>query len=335
MPTPSKPRHGSMGYSPRKKADREVPSFRSWPEPSGETSPLGFAGYKAGMTHVLMINDQAGSPKEGSTESIPVTIIETPPVGVAAIRAYRDTPYGMRPITEAWMEAPDPVLEKRLTPPKEHDRDERIEDIQENIDEVAEVRLITYTNPGEVSGTNNKSPHIMEIPVGSSSAEEAVESATELLGSQITAGDVHRAGEYLDVSAVTKGKGTQGPVKRWGVKLRKGKHKRQGWRRRIGNLGPWHPSRVRSTVPQQGQTGYHQRTEANKRLISIGDDGEEVTPEGGFINYGEVDNPFILVKGSVPGPERRLVRTRNAINPKHEARYDPEIRFVSDSSKQG
>jgi large subunit ribosomal protein L3 len=144
---------------------------------------------------------------------------------------------------------------------------------------------------------------------------------------------VFRAGEYADVSGVTKGKGTQGPVKRWGVQKRKGKHARQGWRRRIGNLGPWNPSRVRSTVPQQGQMGYHQRTELNKRLIDVAE--EDPTVEGGFINYGEVDGQYALVKGSVPGPKKRLVRLRPAVRPNDQPRLDPEVRYVSNESNQG
>jgi large subunit ribosomal protein L3 len=135
------------------------------------------------------------------------------------------------------------------------------------------------------------------------------------------------------VAAVTKGKGTQGPVKRWGVQKRKGKHARQGWRRRIGNLGPWNPSRVRSTVPQQGQTGYHQRTELNKRLVDLDDD--DPTVDGGFVNYGEVDGPYALVKGSVPGPDKRLVRLRPAVRPNDQPRLDPEVRYVSTASNQG
>jgi large subunit ribosomal protein L3 len=146
--------------------------------------------------------------------------------------------------------------------------------------------------------------------------------------------DVFRAGEFLDVAGVTKGKGTQGPVKRWGVQKRKGKHARQGWRRRIGNLGPWNPSRVRSTVPQQGQTGYHQRTELNKRLIDVGD-GSDASVDGGFVNYGEVDGSYALVKGSLPGPNKRLLRFRPAVRPNDQPRLDPEVRYVSTASNQG
>ena len=54
----------------------------------------------------------------------------------------------------------------------------------------------------------------------------------------------------------------------------------------IGNLGPFSPGYVVSTVPQAGQTGYHQRTEYNKRLLKIGDNPDEINPKGGFLNYG-------------------------------------------------
>lgn len=333
MPTPSSPRSGSKGFSPRKRAASEVPSFRSWPTGS-DASPLGYAGYKAGMTHVMMVNDDPGSPREGMTESVPVTILETPPLRIAAARVYRETPYGKRPVTEVWTDTSDPELERRVNVPENHDSDAAEEEAREAVEsgDVAEVRAIAYTQPDTVDGVPKKTPDVMEIPLGGS-ADEAFDASMELLGGEVAVDDVHRAGEYVDVSAVTKGKGTQGPVKRWGVQLRKRKHGRQGWRRRIGNLGPWHPSRVRSTVPQQGQTGYHQRTEENKRLLAVGD--EDVTPEGGLVNYGEVDGPYVLVKGSVPGPKKRLVRTRHAVRPKRDARYDPEVRYVSQSSSQG
>ncbi len=328
MPTPSNPRKGSKGFGPRKRAASEVPRFRSWPEADGEPTLQGFAGYKAGMTHVMMVNDQQGSPREGMTESVPVTIVETPPLRVAAVRGYRETPYGRRPVTEVWTDDLDEETERAVAKPEEEGDVDELRD-----EDVDEVRVIAYTTPADVSGVPKKKPDLMEVPVAGGSVDASLDRAEELLGGGADVDEVHRSGEYIDVSAVTKGKGTQGPVKRWGVKLRKGKHYRQGWRRRIGNLGPWHPSRVRSTVPQQGQMGYHQRTEINKRLLSV--DDEDATPEGGFVNYGEVSSSYLLVKGSVPGPKGRLVRTRHAVRPKDDAAYDPEIRYVSTSSDQG
>ncbi|MFT4947565.1 MAG: large subunit ribosomal protein L3 [Natronomonas sp.] len=324
-----------MGFSPRKRASSETPRFNSWPDDDGQPALQGFAGYKAGMTHVVMINDEPDSARQGMEETVPVTVVETPPMRVAALRAYEDTPYGKRPLTEVWADDVHPDLERALDVPESGGASE--EQIHEALDDgrLGDVRAITYTVPEAVSGVPKKEPDVMENRVGGGALAERVEFGLDLLdGEEYSVNDVFRAGEYADVAAITKGKGTQGPVKRWGVQKRKGKHARQGWRRRIGNLGPWNPSRVRSTVPQQGQTGYHQRTELNKRLIDLGED-EDPTVDGGFVDYGEVDNEYALVKGSVPGPDKRLVRLRPAVRPNDQPRLDPEVRYVSTASNQG
>jgi large subunit ribosomal protein L3 len=336
MPQPSRPRKGSMGFSPRSRAASEVPRFNSWPDDEGQPGLQGFAGYKAGMSHVVSINDEPNSPREGQEQTVPVTVVETPPMRAVAVRAYEDTPYGQRPLTEVWTDEVHEDLERALSVPQEQSGDAENE-IREalNAGDLADLRVITHTVPRGLSSVPKKRPDVMETRVGGGSVEDRFEFALDLLdeGGEHAVTDVFRAGEYADVAGVTKGKGTQGPVKRWGVQKRKGKHARQGWRRRIGNLGPWNPSRVRSTVPQQGQTGYHQRTELNKRLLELGDD--DVTPDGGFVNYGEVDGAYTLVKGSVPGPNKRLVRFRPAVRPADQPRLDPEIRYVSTASNQG
>ncbi|EFW89850.1 50S ribosomal protein L3P [Haladaptatus paucihalophilus DX253] len=338
MPETSRPRKGSLGFGPRKRATSEVPRFNSWPDSDGQPSLQGFAGYKAGMTHVVMVNDEANSPREGMEETVPVTIVETPPMRAVALRAYEDTPYGKKPMTEVWGSEFHDELDRTLNVPENHDADAAEDELRAAIEagDVADLRVITHTVPSDLKNVPKKRPDVMETRVGGGSISDRADFALELLedGGEHDITDVFRAGEYLDTSGVTKGKGTQGPVKRWGVQKRKGKHARQGWRRRIGNLGPWNPSRVRSTVPQLGQTGYHQRTELNKRLISLGDD-DEASVDGGFVNYGEVDGPYALIKGSVPGPNKRLVRFRPAVRPTDQPRLDPEVRYVSTESNQG
>jgi large subunit ribosomal protein L3 len=315
-----------------------VPRFGSWPDDDGQPTLQGFAGYKAGMTHVVMINDEANSPREGMEETVPVTIVETPPVRAVALRAYEQTGYGLQPTTEVWTDEYHDELDRTLDLPADNDFDGDADALREAVEagEVDELRAITHTVPAELSNVPKKKPDVMETRLGGGSLSDRVDHGLGLLedGGEHRMQDVFRPGEYLDVSGVTKGKGTQGPVKRWGVQKRKGKHSRQGWRRRIGNLGPWNPSRVRSTVPQQGQTGYHQRTELNKRLIDVGED-DEATPDGGFVNYGEVDGPYAMIKGSVPGPDQRLVRFREAVRPADQPRLDPEVRHVSTASNQG
>jgi len=337
MPQPSRPRKGSLGFGPRKRATSEVPRFNSWPSDDGQPTLQGFAGYKAGMTHVVMINDEADSPTEGMEETVPVTIVETPPMRAVALRAYEDTPYGQKPLTEVWATEFHEELDRTLDLPEEHDAEAAENEIRDAVAEgrIADIRMITHTVPSEVKSVPKKKPDVMETRIGGGSIEDRLEYGLELLedGGEHDADQIFRPGEYMDVAGVTKGKGTQGPVKRWGVQKRKGKHARQGWRRRIGNLGPWNPSRVRSTVPQQGQTGYHQRTELNKRLIDLGDD--DVTPAGGLVNYGEIDGEYALVKGSLPGPSQRVLRFRQAVRPNDQPRLDPEVRYVSTESNQG
>ncbi|MFB6111825.1 MAG: 50S ribosomal protein L3 [Halobacteriaceae archaeon] len=338
MPQPNRPRKGSMGFSPRRRASDEVPRFGSWPDDDGQPGVQGFAGYKAGMTHVVLVDDRANAPTEGMERTVPVTIVETPPMHAVAVRAYEETAYGASPLTEVWTDEVHDDLNRALTLPEEPEQNADARATIETAAEegqLADVRVITHTVPGDVAGVSKQTPDIMETRVGGGSVADRLEHAFELIedGGSHEMTDVFRPGEYLDVAGVTKGKGTQGPVKRWGVQKRKGKHARQGWRRRIGNLGPWNPSRVRSTVPQQGQTGYHQRTELNKRLIDVGDD--DVTPDGGLVNYGEVAGSYALIKGSVPGPDQRLIRFRPAVRPKDSPRLDPEVRYVSTESDQG
>jgi len=336
MPQSHRPRKGSLGFGPRKRAVSETPRFNSWPSDEGGPALQGFAGYKAGMSHVVMIDDEPDSPTEGMEQTVPVSVVETPPMRVVALRAYEDTPYGLRPLTEVWADEFHPELDRALAPPESADAAAAEEQVRDALEagDLGDVRAITHTVPGDVDGVPKKEPDVMENRIGGGSLEERLDFGLEQLeAGEYEATDVFRAGEYADAAGITVGKGTQGPVKRWGVQKRKGKHGRQGWRRRIGNLGPWNPSRVRSTVPQQGQTGYHQRTELNKRVIAIGD-GDEPSVDGGFVNYGEVDGPYTLVKGSVPGPEQRLVRLRPAVRPKDQPRLDPEVRFVSTASNQ-
>lgn len=329
-----RPRRGSLAFSPRKRAKSEVPRIRSWVSEE-KASVAGFAGYKAGMTHIIMIDDRPRSLTEGMEISVPVTVVEVPPMSVAALRVYETYNGGMQPAGELWAENLSKDLARTITVPKEK-RGASLEDIESKIDALCQVRVLAHTNPGLVTGIPKKVPEIMEIPITGGSIEDQLKVAESLLGNQLAVSSIFSVGDWIDVSAVTKGKGTQGPVKRWGIMLQKRKHSRTGKMRHVGNLGPWHPARISWRVPQLGQTGYHQRTEFNKRILAIGTDGMDITPDGGFVGYGVVRNEYMLIKGSVPGPVKRLIRMRKAIRPGAAfAPKAPQILYVSKESKQG
>ncbi len=330
-----RPRRGSLAFSPRKRAKREVPRIRAWAVQE-ETKLIGFAGYKAGMTHVIMTDNSPHSITSEMQISVPVTVVETPPIKIAAIRVYEQSYDGAKAIAEAWAQELDENLSRSITIPKRHDTTKALEKIEQLIKEnvAKELRVITYTQPEKVTGIPKKKPDIMENGIGGKDLMAKFEYAKTILGKSISISEVFSTGDFVDVIAVTKGKGTQGPVKRWGIQLQKGKHSRAGSEREVGTLGPWRPAHVSWRVPQMGQTGYHQRTEFNKRILHMGTNGEEVTPKGGFLHYGIVRNDYVLIKGSIPGPAKRLVRLRPAIRAKKQLPA-PKITYISLESKQG
>jgi large subunit ribosomal protein L3 len=255
---------------------------------------------------------------------------------VAAIRVYKNSTYGAAAIAEAWTTELDKELNRAMIVPKKHDLPAALARIDQLIkDGIAkDLRVVMYTLPEKVTGIPKKKPEIMENNIGGTELTARFEYAKTLLGKSINISDVFANGDIIDVLAITTGKGTQGPVKRWGIQLQKSKHSRAGSVREVGTLGAWHPSHVSWRVPQMGQTGYHQRTEFNKRIMQIGKDGKTVTPEGGILNYGIIRNDYIIIKGSVPGPAKRLVRMRPAIRLKKTLPV-PELTHVSLESKQG
>jgi large subunit ribosomal protein L3 len=309
---------------------------RAWPL-SKEPKLLGFAGYKAGMTHLVVRDEAPSSLTSGMEISVPVTIMEAPAMKVAAIRVYDSATYGANAIAEAWATELDKELNRALIVPKKYDLSAALAKIEQLVrDGIAkDLRVIMYTLPEKVTGIPKKKPEIMENNIGGTDLMARFQYAKTLLGKNVHISDVFKNGDIVDVLAITTGKGLQGPVKRWGIQLQKAKHSRAGSVREIGTLGPWHPSHVSWRVPQLGQTGYHQRTEFNKRIMQIGKDGKTVTPDGGFLNYGIIRNDYIIIKGSVPGPAKRLVRMRPAIRQNKAQAQAPEITYISLESKQG
>ncbi len=283
------------------------------------------------MTHAFVVDKRVKSTTSKMELQTPVTVIEVPPMKIAAVRFYENTVVGLKTAGEVWATDIDPLLSRKLTYPKNHT--EASFDRYKDLD-VEDVRVLAYTQPKLVTGVPKKVPELMELRIGGGNMKERIAYAKGILGKEVTIKDFAAEGAFIDVIAVTKGKGFQGVTKRWGVKLLS--HKNSKHRRGIANLGPKRPGYVRGTVPQAGQLGYHQRTEFNKRVVKIGAEGAEISPKGGFLNYGEVRNTYVLVHGSVPGPTKRLIRLRDASRaPKKADTSAPEVTFVSTESKQG
>ncbi len=319
---------------PHVRAPRPIAHVRAWPA-EAKVGLQGFAGYKAGMTQLFMIDDRKGALTAGQEINVPATVIETPPLVVCAIRLYKSTASGLNAGIEVWASELPKELSRALNLPKKYEAQKVTEQAEALIKEgkIADIRVITCTQPW-TSNVPKRKPDLLEIRVGGGPVEERWNYSKGLLGKQVRATDVFKEGEFADVLAITTGKGFQGPVKRWGIKILP--RKTEEGHRQVGTLGPWSPPRVMWTVPAAGQMGYHQRTEFNKRILKMGSDGKEITPSGGFLRYGLVKGEFVVLAGSVPGPTKRLVQLRRPVRlPPGAPTSPPSLTHISTASQQG
>ena len=159
----------------------------------------------------------------------------------------------------------------------------------------------------------------------------AWEEAQSLVGKELKVSDVIKPGMFLDVMAATKGKGWQGPVKRFGVATQR--RKATGKVRHVGTLGPFHPAYVQYTVPMPGQMGFHKRTELNKLVMAVipKEELDKLSPASGWPHYGVVRNDCILLKGSIPGPKKRIVRLRLSV--RKQPAEEPKLTYISNLPK--
>lgn len=311
MPKRHSPRRGSLQFWPRKRAKKAYARIRSWAK-LDDSRLLASAGYKAGMTHVLIKNKKS---KTGGNLFVPVTIIECPPVKVLGIRFYKDG------------KAIGEELSKKLD--KELQRKIKLSKKTKEIKDYDDIRLIIHTQPG-LTKIGKKRPEIFEIEI-SGGKDKKLSYSKNLLDKEIKLNDVFKEGQYIDVHSVTKGKGFQGTVKRFGVIIRQ--HKSEKTKRGVGSLGPFQPRRVSFRVPQPGKMGYHLRTEYNKHLIKIGSDGKEINQKGGMKHYGIIKNDYILIKGGVAGSNKRMIIMTQPIRQK-EKDDGVDIIYISKESKQ-
>ena len=110
--------------------------------------------------------------------------------------------------------------------------------------------------------------------------------------------DVFEAGEIVDVTGTSKGKGFQGVIKRHNQSRGPMGHGSQ-YHRGVGSLGTMLPMHVLKGKKMPGQMGNVQRTVQNLEIISV-----------------DTENNVILVKGNVPGPKKSYVMIRTAVKKK-------------------
>jgi len=326
----SAPRRGSLSFRPLARSKTMTARIRYWPKIGGPPRLLGFPGYKAGMTHAYVVDTNEHSILRGKEIFTPVTVLDTPPLLILGIRGYGDDGSGLTCLAEAWAGNVPEYIEKRTRTIKPMPPDK----LKELAQRMVEVRAIVSTLPTR-SGSGKKQPDIFEIGLGGGTLQERIDYCIQLLGKEVDVSQALKPGELVDVFSISKGKGVAGVIKRHGVKIRDRKSNKP--RRNVATLGAWNPSGVMSTVPRQGQLGFWQRTEGNrnKRVLAVGADPVSVNVKGGFLRYGLVAGAHVLIKGSVPGPPKRLVKLRISVRKTVQQPIAPSITEIALASPQG
>jgi large subunit ribosomal protein L3e len=358
------PRHGSLGFLPRKRARRHRGKCKSFPrdDPAKKVHLTAFMGYKAGMTHVVRDLERPGSKMHKKEIVEAVTVVETPPMIIVGVVGYVQTPRGLRSLTTVWAEHLSEELRRRFYKNWYHSKKkaftkyalkyaEGAKSISRELERIKKycqvVRVIAHTQVRKVR-LGQKKAHVMEIQLNGGTVSDKVEWAREHFEKQVDIASVFEQDEMIDVIGVTKGKGFEGVTHRWGTKkLPRKTHKGL---RKVACIGAWHPSRVMYSVPRAGQNGYHHRTEPNKKVYRIANGlsttsagteydltAKTITPMGGFPHYGEVREDFMMIKGSCVGVKKRVLTLRKSLltHTKRSALEKIQLKFIDTSSKFG
>ncbi|HUH99715.1 MAG TPA: 50S ribosomal protein L3 [Nitrososphaerales archaeon] len=314
----SAPRRGSLAYIPRGRVGDFFPTVHNWPKVKSATPILlGLPAVKVSTIHTITVDDREKTPNFGKPRFNPTSVLAVPDSSIVGLRLYTRENGAERAIGEVYAKTlPKGVNKKSSTDPEKF-----IEAWKPKLSNVTRVAAVVAMTPRD-AGLSQKEPIVFEVGVGGGDIGAQFDYAGKALGKPIKFSDVFKAGSYVDVIGVTKGHGYEGPVTRMGIKRKQ--HKSRKSVRAVGVIGPWHPAAVMYTVARAGQHGFHQRTETGKRILTISNAKDApITPNGGFEHFGELKTDYALVRGSVPGTNRRVVVVRQPIRPHVKAKTAP------------
>lgn len=137
----------------------------------------------------------------------------------------------------------------------------------------------------------------VNVPVKKYIREFRVSDPTKYqVGQEIKVSDMFKLGDKVDVTGISKGKGFQGSIKRWGQgrgPMSHGSH----YHRKPGSMGASsNPSRVFKGKKLPGRMGREKTTIQNLDVVRI-----------------DSENNLMLIKGSVPGPKGGLLIIKNTV----------------------
>jgi large subunit ribosomal protein L3e len=365
------PRSGSLAFLPRRRTRHHRGRVRSFPK-DDKSKPIhltAFMGYKAGMTHVARHHERREGKKIIKKDIVePVSIIECPPIKIVGVVGYVETPRGLRALSTVYAQHLSDELKRRFyknwnTAKKKafshyakryEEPDKSKNSIKRDLERIKKychvVRVLVHTQMSKLNLRQRKA-HLFEIQVNGGNITQKVDWAVGKFEGEVSVGEVFNENEMIDTIGVTRGKGTNGVIKRFGV-TRMPRKTHRGLRK-VGCIGAWHPAAVKWTVARTGQLGYHSRTELNKKVYRIGAGAnrgtknnatteadaieKNITPLGGFPHYGVVNNDFVMVKGGIMGTRKRPIILRKSHFPQttNAATEKIVVKFIDTSSKMG
>jgi len=324
----SAPRRGSLAYRPRARAGRFVPRVQTWPDISAAAPTLlGFPAVKVATMHSITVDDREKTPNFGKPLFNPTSVLAVPEASVIGLRLYSRENGADKAVGEVYAKN----LRKGIKKKSSLEPEKFFESWKDKLANVTRVAALVSIVPSD-SGLSQKEPLICEVGVGGGDLAAQFEYMTKLVGKGVKFSDIFKAGAYVDVIGITKGKGFEGPITRFGVKRKQ--HKSRKSVRAVGVIGPWHPAAVMYTIARAGQRGFHQRTETGKRILSISNPKDvPITPAGGFMHFGDVKTDYALLRGTVPGSNRRVVLVRHPARP--QVRKTTPVQLLELSTKVG
>ena len=298
--------------------------MRTWPQLAAEKSSLlGFAGFKAGGIQILTVDDREKTPNFGKQLLNAATVIATPPIRIIGIRGYKHDLYGQHAIFDVYAKDLPKELSRKFD---SKIKDDGLSQVESLLDIANDVMAVVAVSPNSI-GLAQKVPFVFEVAVSGEEARSQYDYVKNILGKEIKIADVFQIGQNIDVFGITRGKGIEGPITRFGVKRKQ--HKSRKSVRAVGTLGPISPAVVMYTVARQGQRGFHQRTEYNKRILIISNTDKDaensINPPGGFKHFGLVRGDYIVVRGSIPGVPKRFVKMRQPIRGASKKVLEPKV----------
>ena len=342
--------------------------MKSFPKDDPAKAPhlTAFMGYKAGMTHIVRDVEKPGSKLHKKETCEAVSLVETPPMIVVGVVGYVPTVRGLRSLGTVWAEHLGDEVRRRFYKNWYKSKKKAftkyagaaygagagskaaaatLEQLKKHC---TVIRVLAHTQVRKIK-IGQKKAHLAEIQVNGGSIADKVDFGVSLFEQPVPIDAVFAKDEMIDTIAITKGRGTEGVVTRWGVtRLPRKTHRGL---RKVACIGAWHPSRVSWTVARSGQHGFHHRTEMNKKVYRVGKAGEDshsaatefdltdkpITPLGGFPHYGIINEDYLMLKGAIPGPKKRVVTLRKTLvaQTSRSALEEIKLKFIDTASKFG